>query len=209
MGAAGPQLDLVGRTHHIAHVLCWVLPRLEELVHHVSEGALSEAVLRHLREAHLSELEEDHVQKEKMATVWEHTTGREVVGLEGPLPPGAEGPCSAGRFSDHLDQQLPRLVLSSSASFSAWPDWTSSNCLCTSSSILPTTGNTQGPSAALLSIWIHSLAEAHLTAGQSKMLTLHQAFKRDVSKHMGLLAVCETSSPSVVSPQHLVEQSSA
>lgn len=140
--------------HHIGHVLCWVLPRLEELAHHVSEGALSEAVLRHLREAHLSELGEDHEQKEKVATVWEHITGREVVGLEGPLPPGAEGPALAQLVGFWITsgQQLPRHILSSSASFLAWPDWTSGNHLCTSSSILPTTGYTQGPSAALLSV---------------------------------------------------------
>lgn len=129
-----------------------------------------------------------------MATVWEHTTGREVVGLEGPLPPGAEGPALAQPVGFRITsgQQLPRLILSSSASFSAWPDWTSGNRLCTASSILPTTGNTQGPSAAVLFLWIHSLAEAHLAAGQSHMLTLHQAFKRDVSKHMGLMVVCKS-----------------
>lgn len=89
--------------------------------------------------------------KEKVATVWEHTAGREVVGLEGPLPPGAEGPALAQPVGFRITsgQQLPRLILSSSASFSAWPDWTSGNRLCTASSILPTTGNTQGPSAAV------------------------------------------------------------
>lgn len=47
----------------------------------------------HLQED-LSELGADLEQGVQVATVWEHTTGREVVGFEGSVPPGA----TVGRF---------------------------------------------------------------------------------------------------------------
>lgn len=86
-------------------VTCWVLLRLKECIK-VPEGALNEIVRRHLSEPHLqedlSELRADLEQGVQVATIWEHTTGREVVGFERSVPPRATG--------DHLWAQLCLLL---------------------------------------------------------------------------------------------------